>query len=99
MDPNQLVSKGPTPHLRRAFTAQQLIEIENAFKMFDPDGSGSIDRREMRVAMKALGMSTKADDIARIMEEFIEIVRPVLGGRDPHSEVRKCFEYFDVNER
>ena len=56
-------------------------------------------------------MSTRADDIARIMDEvdvdgsgtidkdeFIEIVRPVLGGRDPHSEVRKCFEYFDVNE-
>ena len=111
MDPNQLLSKGPSPHLSRAFTAQQLIEIENAFKMFDPDGSGDIDRREMKVAMKALGMSTKAEDIARIMDEvdvdgsgtidkdeFIEIVRPVLGGRDPHSEVRKCFEYFDVNE-
>jgi Ca2+-binding EF-hand superfamily protein len=111
MDADQLLPGGRRPRLSRAFTSQQLIEIENAFKMFDADGNGSIDRREMKVAMKALGMSTKADDIARIMDEvdvdgsgtidkdeFIEIVRPVLGGRDPHSEVRKCFEYFDVNE-
>merc|ERR1712110_676257 len=66
----------------------------------------------MKVAMKALGMSMKAEDITRIMDEvdidksgtidrdeFIEIARPVLGGRDPHSEVRKCFEYFDVHEK
>merc|ERR1719353_652797 len=111
MKPDQLLAGGRRPRLSRAFTSQQLLEIENAFKLFDADGNGSIDRREMKVAMKALGMSTKADDITRIMdevdidksgtidkEEFIEIVRPVLGGRDPHSEVRKCFEYFDVNE-
>merc|ERR1712146_792380 len=52
-----------------------------------------------------------ADDITRIMgevdidhsgtidkDEFMEIVRPILGGRDPHAEVRKCFEYFDLTE-
>merc|ERR1719160_72581 len=69
MQTDQLLSGGRRPRLSRAFTSQQMIEIENAFKMFDADGSGSIDRREMRVAMKALGMSTKADDIARIMDE------------------------------
>merc|ERR1711918_102516 len=56
-------------------------------------------------------MQAKADDIARIMgevdidhsgtidkNEFMEIVRPILGGRDPHAEVRKCFEYFDITD-
>merc|ERR1719158_1495545 len=107
----QIMAGGRRARLSRAFTTQQRIEIENAFRMFDTDGSGFIDHRELKVAMKALGMQAKADDIARIMgevdidhsgtidkDEFMEIVRPILGGRDPHAEVRKCFEYFDLQE-
>jgi Ca2+-binding EF-hand superfamily protein len=107
----QIMPGGRRARLSRAFTTQQRVEIENAFRMFDTDGSGSIDHRELKVAMKALGMQAKADDITRIMGEvdidnsgtidkgeFMEIVRPILGGRDPHSEVRKCFEYFDLTD-
>merc|ERR1719399_2602430 len=110
--PGQIMAGGRRARLSRAFTTQQRIEIENAFRMFDTDGSGQIDHRELKVAMKALGMQAKADDITRIMgevdidnsgtidkSEFMEIVRPILGGRDPHAEVRKCFEYFDLEEK
>jgi Ca2+-binding EF-hand superfamily protein len=111
MEPDKLLPVGRKPERgEKAFTEQQLIEIENAFKVFDADGNGLLDRREMKVAMKGLGMGTNRDDITRIMEEvdadgsgtidkheFIEIVRPILGGRDPHAEVRKCFEFFDGN--
>merc|ERR1719158_1441555 len=107
----QIMAGGRRARLSRAFTTQQRIEIENAFWMFDTDGSGQIDHRELKVAMKALGMQAKADDITRIMgevdidnsgtidkNEFMEIVRPILGGQDPHAEVRKCFEYFDLTD-
>ena len=36
-------------------TGKQKIEIKEAFDLFDTDGNGSIDSKELKVAMRALG--------------------------------------------
>jgi len=102
---------GKRARFSRALTSQQRNEIEKAFVMFDSSGDGFIDQKELKQAMKALGMQSKTEDIARIMDnyrepsgnisktEFTELMRPMLGGKDPYSEIRKTFEYFDVRSQ
>jgi len=46
-----------TKHL----TEEQVEEINNAFKLFDKDGSNAIDLYELKDAMKALGIHMKKD--------------------------------------
>ena len=40
-------------------TDEQKQEIREAFDLFDTDGSGTIDAKELRVAMRALGFEPK----------------------------------------
>ena len=42
-------------------------EINNAFHIFDRDGSGSIDMLELWDAMKALGVFLKKDELKQYM--------------------------------
>ncbi len=46
------------------------MEIKDAFDLFDADGSGHIDFRELKVAMTALGQKPNDRDIRAIMEKF-----------------------------
>ena len=45
------------------FTEEQIEEIREAFNLFDTDGSGAIDYKELRSAMKALGFETNKEDV------------------------------------
>ncbi|RYR11068.1 hypothetical protein Ahy_B05g079554 isoform B [Arachis hypogaea] len=40
---------------RHHLTQQKKQEIKEAFELFDTDGSGTIDAKELNVAMRALG--------------------------------------------
>ncbi|PNX85778.1 putative calcium-binding protein CML20-like, partial [Trifolium pratense] len=40
---------------RHHLTPQKRQEIKEAFELFDTDGSGTIDAKELNVAMRALG--------------------------------------------
>lgn len=51
----------------------QLEEIREAFDLFDTDGSGTIDVRELRIAMRALGFEPRK-------EELQQLVSSVTGG-------------------
>ena len=44
-------------------TEEQEEEIKNAFYLFDKDKSGSIDIHELKVALKALGIFLRRDDV------------------------------------
>ena len=37
--------------------------------MFDTDGSGAIDAKELKVSMRALGFEPKKEEIAKMMHE------------------------------
>jgi Ca2+-binding EF-hand superfamily protein len=68
------MSKPPKPgkaksHFRQELTEVQKSEIKEAFDLFDTEGSGTIDARELKVALRALGFEPQKDEIKRLLNE------------------------------
>ena len=55
---------------QKELTEEQKQEIKEAFDLFDTDGSGSIDVNELKVAMKALGMDAKSEEIRKLINDI-----------------------------
>ena len=54
---------------RTELTEEQKQEIKEAFDLFDTDGSGAIDAKELKVAMRALGFEPKKEEVKKMMAE------------------------------
>lgn len=89
-------------------TDEQKQEIKDAFDLFDTSGSGTIDFKELRVAIRALGFEPKRDEVRKMIsdldkdgkgvvtfEEFMEMMKVKMAERDPREEVAKAFRLFD----
>ena len=50
---------------RPGLTEEEVLEIKEAFDLFDTDGSGEIDSKELKVAMRALGFEPKKEEVRR----------------------------------
>merc|ERR1712166_1641569 len=75
-------------------TIEQKQEIHKVFNLYDTDKSGSIDAKELKVAMRALGFEPKQEEIIKMIldidkdrsgtidyQEFLEMMRAKMGGR------------------
>merc|ERR1712006_81427 len=89
-------------------TQQQLEEIKEAFELFDIDGSGTIDAKELGTAMRALGMDAKKEEIRKMIEdidkdgsgtidldEFQTMMTARIGDAQSREERMKLFALFD----
>jgi centrin-1 len=87
---------------------EQRQEIRKAFDLFDTDGSGSIDAKELKVAMKALGFEATKEEIRRMITDvdtdgtgaisfaqFLQMMTKKMEERNPEDEIRKAFRLFD----
>ena len=94
------------------FTDAQVEEIREAFNLFDSDGSGSIDYRELRAAMKALGFDTNKDELQKIIAEidadgsgeiefpeFMQMMTGKMGQIDSEAGILKLFARFDAEKK
>jgi len=54
---------------REGFAKEEFDEISSLFKRFDRDGSGSMDTKEVHMALKWLGFSFKDDQADKIIRE------------------------------
>mmetsp|Transcript_16939 Transcript_16939/g.27359 ORF Transcript_16939/g.27359 Transcript_16939/m.27359 type:complete len:175 (+) Transcript_16939:97-621(+) len=92
-------------------TEDQKQEIREAFDLFDTDGSGSIDAKELKVAMRALGFEPSKEEIRKLISEidkdgnsqvdfseFLVMMTTKMGERDSHEEIVKAFRLFDDDE-
>ena len=99
------------PKKRTELTEEQRQEIKEAFDLFDTDGSGTIDAKELKVAMRALGFEPKKEDIKRMISEldtegngviefsqFLDLMTVKMAERDPREEMLKAFRLFDEDE-
>ena len=112
----QIQSRAYTGHIRSIINkgkptidAEQLEELKEAFHLFDTQHSGSIDAREFKAAMRALGYDFKKQDVVQCFaepekeassgrlsfEEFLKVVAPRLRDKTSREEVFKVFKLFD----
>ena len=99
------------PKKRTELTEEQKQEIKEAFDLFDTDGSGNIDQKELKVAMRALGFEPKREEIKKLISEvdkdgtgvidfpeFLDMMTAKMVERDPREEMLKAFRLFDDDE-
>merc|ERR1711865_908136 len=53
-----------------SLTPEQEKECKEAFDLFDGDGSGAIDTKELKVAMMALGFEPSDDEIDKMVQSI-----------------------------
>ena len=83
---------------RTELTEEQKQEIKEAFDLFDTDGSGSIDAKELKVAMRALGFEPKKEEIKKMIadadkgqggvidfSDFLDMMTVKMAERDPRE--------------
>ncbi|XP_020608266.1 caltractin-like isoform X3 [Orbicella faveolata] len=93
-------------------TPQEIRDLKLVFDVFDTDKSGSIDARELRKAMRALGFKISRESIEDMIadldidksgsiefDEFLEFIIARQGdGRDVHNEIVQGFKMFDTDK-
>ncbi|XP_020033566.2 centrin-2 [Castor canadensis] len=97
----------PKPEL----TEDQKQEIREAFDLFDADGTGTIDIKELKVAMRALGFEPKKEEIKKMISEidkegtgkmnfsdFLTVMTQKMSEKDTKEEILKAFKLFDDDE-
>ena len=95
-------------YIRPGLTEDEIEEIKEAFDLFDTDGSGSIDPKELRAAMQSLGFEAKNQTIYQMItdldknksgnidfEEFLDMMTARMSDKDTREDVNKVFRLFD----
>jgi Ca2+-binding EF-hand superfamily protein len=54
-------------YFRQELSEQQKQEVKEAFDLFDTDGSGVIEAKELKVALRALGFEPQKDEIKKLI--------------------------------
>ena len=70
VNPKTVVNKPKSTHNKYDLTSEQKQEIREAFDLFDVDGSGTIDVKELKVAMRALGFEPKKDELKKMISDI-----------------------------
>lgn len=96
--------EGPT----FAFSEKQLTNIREAFDLFDVDGTGKINTKELKVAIRAMGFEPKKEEIRSMLaevdggkngklsyEEFAKLIAMKVSERDSNQDLVKSFRMFD----
>ena len=95
-------------YIRPGLTEDEIEEIKEAFDLFDTDGSGSIDPKELRTAMQSLGFEAKNQTIYQMItgldknksgnidfEEFLDMMTARMSDKDTREDINKVFRLFD----
>ncbi|XP_054417939.1 centrin-4-like [Pteronotus mesoamericanus] len=89
----------------------QKQEIKEAFDIFDVDGSGTIDVKELKIAMQALGFEPKKEEVKKLIaeidkggtgtinfEDFFAMMSVKMSEKDEKKELLKSFKLFDDDD-
>ncbi|KAM4732519.1 uncharacterized protein cetn4 [Anableps anableps] len=89
-------------------TEEQRQEIKEAFDLFDTDGTGTIEVKELKVAMRALGFEPKKEEIKKMVtdfvkdgsgtidfDDFVSMMTQKMNEKDTKEEIMKAFRLFD----
>jgi len=90
---------------------EQKSDIREAFNLFDTSGSGSIDTKDLKVAMRALGFEPRKEEIKKMIcdvdkensgtltfDNFLNLMARKISEKDSKEEILKAFKLFDDDE-
>ena len=96
------------PKLRKYLDEEQIVELKGVFEMFDVDGSGAIDVKELKQVMQNLGMNPTDEEVARMMaeadedqsgeidfNEFAQLMGKKMAENEQDEELVEVFKLFD----
>merc|ERR1712066_980971 len=63
-------NRGRKPTQKGGLSDEQIEEMKEAFNLFDTDKSGSIDYRELKAAMAALGFEVKKEELKKMITDI-----------------------------
>ncbi|XP_060530670.1 uncharacterized protein LOC132704591 [Cylas formicarius] len=92
-------------------TEDQKNDIKEAFDLFDTEGSGKIDSKDLKVAIRALGFEPKKEEIKKMIadidkdgtgkisyDDFLKLMSVKMAEKDSREEILKAFRLFDDDE-
>merc|ERR1711981_1065661 len=82
----------------KEMSADQKKEVKEAFDLFDTDGSGAIDAKELKVAMQALGFEPTNQEITKMVQE-IDVDGNSTVEFEEFEEMMKAFALYDVDNK
>lgn len=93
---------------------EQKADVREAFNLFDASGSGFIDVKDLKVAMRALGFEPRKEEIRKMVadvdkdhgnksgqlsfEAFLNLMAAKMGEKDSKEEILKAFKLFDDDD-
>ena len=92
---------------RPGLTEDEIEEIREAFSMFDTNGTGRIDPKELKAAMHSLGFEKKSPTVYEMIcdleaeggevdfELFLDAISNKLGNRETKDGIERIFDLFD----
>ncbi|XP_955271.1 centrin, putative [Theileria annulata] len=100
------LSEGPNEY--NGLTDDEVYEIQEAFNLFDTEGTGTVDPKEIKCAMQSLGIDKKNPLVYQIISDlekmgsstvnfndFLDVITMKLGNRDSKEGIRRIFNLFD----
>ena len=94
--------------IRALLDEEQILELKGVFEMFDVDGSGAIDAKELKQVMQNLGMNPTEEEVNRMMQEadeddsgeiefaeFAILMGKKLAENEQDEELVEVFKLFD----
>ncbi len=95
---------------RPGLSNDEVDEIRQAFELFDTNGTGRIDPKELKAAMQSLGFDSKNPTIFLLISEldtpeaakrggiefetFLEAINSKLGDKETEEGLRRIFNLF-----
>lgn len=90
---------------------EQKADIKEAFNLYDTEGSGLIESKELKVALRALGFEPRKEEIKRMIsevdkdgtgkisfEDFQQLMAVKMAEKDSNEEILKAFRLFDDDD-
>jgi Ca2+-binding EF-hand superfamily protein len=96
--------------VKPGLTEDDIEEIKEAFDLFDSDGSGTVEPRELKSAMVSLGFEAKNATLFHVVseldkdgsgaidfEEFLGMMSSQMSDQDSKEDIHKIFALFDID--
>ena len=94
-------------YVKNGLTEEEVLEIKEAFDLFDTDHSGEIDTGELKQALSNLGIDAKNQTLQNMIndidknasgtidfDEFIEMMTAKMSDKDTREDLKKVFDLF-----